>query len=58
MSDESSGQLRRHAKHCRQMALNLIDDRTITILLTMADEFDCQANELDIEASTGRIPPC
>jgi hypothetical protein len=57
MSGESAGDLRRHAEHCRKMAHHFAEGRTRTILLTMADELDGQAEELDIRARPGWITP-
>ena len=44
---ENSGSLRRHAEHCRSLAVAGMSDRLRTILLTMAAEFDVQANVID-----------
>ena len=38
--------LRHQADHCRELALGLNDDATITTLLAMALEYDEKANEI------------
>ena len=48
---ENSGSLRRHAEHCRSLAVTDLSERLRTILLTMASEFDVQADVID-----GAIP--
>jgi hypothetical protein len=47
MEDRAS-ELRRHAEHCRTLADITLDERMRTMLLTMAAEFDSQADEVDI----------
>jgi hypothetical protein len=44
---ENSGSLRRHAEHCRSLAVAGMNERLRTILLTMASEFDVQADVID-----------
>ncbi len=44
---DNSGELRRHAEHCRALAVSGLSDRLRTILLTMATEFDGQADAID-----------
>jgi len=46
--------LRQHASHCRNLAHGTVDQRMRVILLTMASEFDGQANA--IEASVLEAP--
>jgi|SoimicmetaTmtHAB_FD_contig_41_7550872_length_557_multi_1_in_0_out_0_2 hypothetical protein len=50
--DNDARQLRNHATHCRQLAKGPCNERTRTILLTMASEFEGQASEA--EAAEGR----
>ena len=47
--DNQARRLRDHATHCRQLAKGPCTDRTRTILLTMASEFEGQAH--DVEAA-------
>ena len=44
---EIAGSLRRHAEHCRSLAVAGMSDRLRTILLTMASEFDVQADAVE-----------
>jgi hypothetical protein len=44
---ENAGSLRRHAEHCRSLAVAGMSDHLRTILLTMASEFDVQAEAID-----------
>jgi hypothetical protein len=41
-------QLRHHADHCRQLAKGPCNERTRTILLTMAAEFEGQASDAEV----------
>ena len=50
---DKSSELRRHAEHCRTLARSC-DQRTRTILLTMAIEFDGQADVIDADKL---VPP-
>jgi len=45
--DEKAGDLRRHADHCRRLAVGSVSERTRTILRAMATEFDLQASDID-----------
>ena len=40
--------LRRQAEHCRQLANGTVGERTRTILLVMATEYDAQADLTDL----------
>jgi hypothetical protein len=52
--DNEARQLRRHAIHCRRLAKGPCTERTRTILLTMASEFEDQAFGCD--AAEGARP--
>jgi len=43
---DKKGDLRRHARHCRDMAHRQSDERMRIILQTMASEFDEQADAI------------
>ena len=45
--------LRQHADHCRRLANSVIDERTRSILRTMASEFDRQAAQEQNEKQDG-----
>src|SRR5215207_9554124 len=45
--DDKAGDLRRHADHCRRLAIGSVSERTRTILRAMATEFDVQARDID-----------
>jgi len=51
--ENEARRLRDHATHCRQLAKGPCTERTRTILLTMASEFECQAH--DVEAADAHI---
>jgi hypothetical protein len=51
--DERAADLRLHADHCRRLANGIHDERTRSILQTMAGEFDRQA--ADLEAPRAQI---
>lgn len=44
---DNSGSLRRHAEHCRSLAVGDMSEQLRMILLTMAEQFDVQAEALD-----------
>jgi hypothetical protein len=46
MVDEKLARLRQQAEHCRRLALDLYDDRTISTLLKMAQEYDEAAEQV------------
>ena len=50
MKVENLSWLRHQAEHCRQLALGVNDDQTITALLAMAQEYDERANKVDGKA--------
>ena len=50
MKVENLSWLRHQAEHCRQLALGVNDDQTITALLVMAQEYDERANKVDGKA--------
>ena len=45
--DNEALRLRHHATHCRQLAKGPCTERTRTILLTMANEFEGQAHDVE-----------
>jgi hypothetical protein len=45
--DDKAGDLRRHADHCRRLAVGSVSERTRMILRAMATEFDLQARDID-----------
>ncbi|MCL6699821.1 hypothetical protein LZ496_13655 [Sphingomonas sp. NSE70-1] len=45
--DERVARLRQQADHCRELALGLNDERTISTLLAMAQEYDEKAEEVE-----------
>jgi hypothetical protein len=45
--------LRDHATHCRRLAKGPCTERTRTILLTMASEFEGQAHDVETAAGLG-----
>jgi hypothetical protein len=47
MVAEKVARLRQQAEHCRRLALGISDERTITALLVMAQEYDEKADQLD-----------
>lgn len=50
-------ELRRHAEHCRRLAFGLLDERTRTILMTMAAELEKQALDSQLENVPKLVPP-
>jgi len=46
MKVENLSWLRHQAEHCRQLALGVNDDQTITALLAMAQEYDERADKV------------
>ena len=50
MKVENLSWLRHQAEHCRQLALGVNDDQTITALLAMAQEYDERANKVERKA--------
>ena len=53
--DDKTGNLRRHAAHCRFMARGTVTQRTRTILCTMAIELEGQADVIDALKSTDPV---
>lgn len=54
MVDEKLGRLRLQAEHCRRLALELNDDRTISTLLKMAQEYDEAAEQVEEQRRQNR----
>lgn len=54
--DEKLARLRDQAEHCRRLALALNDDRTISALLAMAQEYDEKADELTNHQPKQQLP--
>ena len=46
--DDRARELRRHAEHCRMLAASTLDERMRTMLLSMAEEFEGKAEEIEI----------
>lgn len=46
MADEKLARLQQQAEHCRRLALDLYDDKTISALLKMAQEYDEAIDQL------------
>ena len=46
--------LRHQADHCRELALGLNDDATITTLLAMALEYDEKADDIEYQPPRSR----
>ncbi|HVJ70662.1 MAG TPA: hypothetical protein VM531_03985 [Sphingomicrobium sp.] len=47
MKMENLAWLKQQAEHCRQLALGVNDDQTITALLAMAQEYDERAHKAE-----------
>lgn len=47
MVDEKLARLRYQAEHCRRLALEINDDRTISALQALAFEYDDQADQME-----------
>jgi len=54
MMDDKVARLRQQAEHCRRLALSLCDERTITALLEMAQEFEEKADQFEGRPWLGR----
>ena len=46
---DKTDELRRHAQHCRELTHDFSDERLRTILFTMANEFEQQADKIDTQ---------
>jgi hypothetical protein len=53
--DTTPLELRHQAEHCRRLADSQFDERTRTILRTMAKEFDLQARGMEADKRDARF---
>ena len=46
--DDRAREVRRQAEHCRMLASSTLDERMRAMLLSMAEEFEGKAEEIEI----------